>query len=138
MPMTIEEGTAVPVRVVQDDTHRNIPTKEVARERAGTVNSYVLTVGAIPVQILAHTPKRCRAVIIVNGSTVSVVAFGGSQSDCQAAASATAGEFIGEVAYVIGAYASPIEVENTDELWAVLTVAGSGPTVVSAFKEIYT
>jgi hypothetical protein len=137
MPMTVEEGTPVPVRIVQDDV-RNIPPKEVPRERAGTVNSYVLAVGALPVQILAHTPKRCRATIIVNGSTVSVVAFGGSQSDCQAAASAAAGEFVGEVAYVIGAYASPIEVQNTDELWAVLVVAGSGPTVVSAFKEIYT
>lgn len=135
MPAAIPEGNPVPVRVVQDDT-RKIPPAAVPRERAGTTNSYILTVGAIPVQLLAHTPKRCNANIIVNATTGAVVAFGGSQSDCQAAASVATGEFIGEVAYTVGAYPSPINVTNTDELWAVLVTAGSGATVVSVFKEV--
>jgi hypothetical protein len=91
MPMTVQEGTAVPVRITQDDTQRNIPLKPVPREIAGTTNSYLLTVAGGPLQILAHAPKRTRAVIIVNGSGNSVVALGGSQSDCQAAQSAVSG-----------------------------------------------
>lgn len=135
MPMVVEEGTPVPVRVVQDDT-RQIPTAKVNRDRAGTLNSYVLTVGATPVQLLAHAPKRCMAQIVINATTGAVIAFGGSQSDCQAAASAATGEFIGEVAYTVGPYGSPIPVSSTDEMWAVLVTAGSGATVVSVFKEI--
>lgn len=135
MPAGNPEGTPVPVRLVQDDT-RKIPPAAVPRDRAGTTNSYVLTVGALPVQLLAHTPKRAVAQIIVNATTGAVVAMGGSQSDCQNAAAVAVGEFIGEVAYTVGPYGSPIPITATDELWAVLVTAGSGPTVVSAIKEV--
>lgn len=135
MPMTVEEGTPVPVRVVQDDT-RKIPPRTVPRERAGTANSYQLQVGADPMQIMGHTPKRCIGTIIANLTTGAIVAFGGSRSDCQAAANTGVGEFIGEVAYIIGPYGSPIPVMQSDEMWAVLVVAGSGPTVISVFKEV--
>lgn len=131
----LEEGTAVPVRIVQDDT-RQIPTAKVNRERAGTTNSYVLAVGADPSQIMGHTPKRYQGTIIVNATTGAVIAFGGSRSDCQAAANAATGEFIGEVAYIVGPFGSPIPVCQTDEMWAVLVTAGSGATVISVFKEI--
>lgn len=135
MPATIQEGTPVPVRLVQDDT-RKIPPATIPRERIGTANSYVLVVGAIPVQILAHTPKRCCASLVVNLTTGAVIAIGGSQSDCQAAASAATGEFVGEVGYIVGPYDSPIVFTNTDEVWAVLVTAGSGATVLSVFKEV--
>lgn len=135
MPAAIPEGTPVPVRLVQDDT-RKIPPTTVPRDRAGTANSYVLTIGKLPDQLLAHTPKRCVAQVIVNATTGAVIAFGGSQSDCQNAANVATGEFIGEVAYTVGPYGSPIPITATDELWAVLVTAGSGPTVVSVLKEV--
>jgi hypothetical protein len=48
---------------------------------------------------------------------------------------AATGEFIGEVAYVVGPYPSPIPLCQTDEMWAGLVTAGSGATVLSVFKE---
>lgn len=129
MPATIQEGTPVPVRLVQDDT-RKIPPATIPRERAGTINSYVMAVGATPIQLLAHTPKRYTAQLVINATANAVVAIGGSQSDCQAAANVATGEFIGEVGYVVGPYGSPIPFCNTDEVWAVLVTAGSGATVL--------
>lgn len=121
MPMTVQEGTPVPVRITQDDT-RNIPAKTVPREVAGTQNSYILT--TLPIQILAHAPKRRKGTIIVNANTNSVIAIGGSYSDCQAAVTAGIGQFIGEVAYINGVYSSPIDLGTTDEVWAALVAGG--------------
>lgn len=139
MPAIVKDTEAVPVHIVADSSQpRSIPTPTIPRERTSTTNSYVPTVGGLPLQILAHAPKRCRAVIIVNGSGNSVVALGGSQSDVQDAQNVPAGEFLGKCAYVIGTYQSEIEVESTDELWAGLVTAGSSTVVISVLKEMDT
>jgi hypothetical protein len=92
------------------------PTRPT-RNRIIVTNSYPLIVGATPQLILGHTPKRKRAVIVINGS--GMVAFGTSQSECQAAQSVGTGEQIGGVAYVNGAeLLSDIKLYGNTELWA--------------------
>jgi hypothetical protein len=136
MPATTEEGTAVAVRIVQDDTVKE-PTLEKPREKVITTNSYLLTAGATPVPILNHSPKRCIAQVLINGSTGSVVVLGKTASECQSAQNAAVGEFIGSVVYVLGAFPDIIPFEGTSELYAALVTAGAAATVISVVKETY-
>ncbi|SRR5260370_41832277 len=133
--MAEDEYPLVGVHIKKDDTKT---PQSKPKEIVGIGNSYPLTVGATPVPILNHSPNRCRAQVIVNGTTGSIVALGRSASDCEQAQAVGAGEFIGAVVYVIGNYPAPIPLENTSEWYAALVVAGAGPTVVSVFKEVYT
>lgn len=107
------------VDISDDAQKRMLPMRAVARERVNVTNTYPMVLGALPVLILAHTPKRTKAHLVVNGS--GVVAIGGSQSECQAAATAASGEYIGSVAYINGAeFSDAIPVSGTTELWATL------------------
>jgi hypothetical protein len=138
MPATIEEGTAVAVRIVQDDTANLQHPEEKPKEKVITTNSFLMSVGAPPVPILNHSPKRCVAQVIVNGNAGDVVALGKTASDCQAAATAAAGEYIGSVVYILASFGAPIPFEGTSELYASLVVAGAAPVVISVIKETYT
>lgn len=116
------EPVIIPVSLVDiDDSVQNrlIPNPKVNRDIVKITNSYPMSVGALPVQLLSHSPKRKHTRIIVNGS--GVVAFGTSESDCQAAQTAAIGEFIGSVAYINGAELTGVlDSEGTTELWAAL------------------
>jgi len=116
---------------------RLLPTQPVGRNRNVICNTYLLALGAA-VPILSHSPKRCSAQLVINATTGAIVAYGTSQSDVQDAIATGVGEFIGAVAYTVGPYGSPIPLVNNGEMWAGLVVAGSGPTVLSVFKEFDT
>ena|ERR1700729_1373008 len=137
------DGTMAPIKVSLVDIadpvqSRLVPVTKVNRDKVLITNSFLLTVGAAPVNLLGHTPKRCRAQVIVNGTTGSVIAFGTSQSDVEGAQNTGTGQFQGDVAYVNGNYPGTIPIDANSELWCALITAGSGPTIVSAFKEIDT
>lgn len=101
---------------------RLIPKKTVNRERVLITNTYPMTVGATPVPILAHAPKRSKAHLVINGS--GIVVFGTSQSDCQDAQSAAVNEYIGAVAYINAAeLTTAMDISGTTELWAALVSA---------------
>lgn len=131
-----ERQTVVPVHVVSDATKLPVKSKEIVV----SCNSYPLPSVGSTVQVLAHSPKRCRAEIIVNGT--GQVVFGNSQSDCQAAIANAAGEITGNIALVYGnGSAEHFPVYGNSELWAGLisvanpNVTNNVATVVSAIKE---
>jgi hypothetical protein len=122
--MTVNEVLPIPVILADlaPDMSRRFPTLPIPRERVIITNTYPMVLGANPVQVLAHAPKRCHAHIMVNGS--GIVAFGSSQSDVQEALSAAAGEYIGSVAYVNAAeFNASVALDGTSELWAGLISA---------------
>lgn len=133
---------AVPVKVSLVDIGDGIqdrltPTRKVNRDRPFTTNSYPLAVGNVPVQILANAPKRAYATIICNGN--GYLAIGTSDAECQSAATAGLNEFIGSVTYIDASkMQAPIRLCGTTDLWAVLIVVGTNPTVVSVIKELNT
>jgi len=134
----IQNTHVVPVHVVSSSVKQDVtPEKEIV----SAFNSYPLSTGTLPVQILGHTPKRKRAVVIVNGS--GIVVFGKTQSDCESALGNAVNEITGNVATVYGATTSayPLVVKNTSELWAALYSATTPddatvvPTIISVIRE---
>jgi hypothetical protein len=136
-----EDGTIAPIPVVLhgingDVQQRLLPTPKVRNDKVTVNGSYLLTVGATPSNILPHAPKRNIAQIIVNGSTGSLVAFGGSQSDVEGAQVNGVGQIQGDVTYVAGSAIIPLG-GNTPQ-WCALIAAGTGATIVSVFSEFDT
>jgi hypothetical protein len=129
MPIN-EDGSMAPIKVslvdISDPVQsRLIPTRAVARDKVLILNTYPMTLGALPVNVLSHSPKRCMAHIVVNGS--GIVAFGASQSDVQNALvgfSGLPGEYTGDVAFVNAAeLQSSMQISGNTELWAGLAAA---------------
>lgn len=123
------DGSHAPIAVslvgVSGEASRLLPIPKVSRDRVLILNSYPLTLGATPVNILSHSPKRCTAHIVANGS--GIVAFGSSQSDVQnalAGFSGLPGEYTGDVAFVNAAeFQSAMQLTANSELWAGLASA---------------
>lgn len=135
----VDGGNAIPIPVrivdIADAAQaRILPKVDVPRDKILITNSYQLTLGALPTQLLAHSPKRLDAQIIINSVTSAVIAIGTSESDCQAAVTGATGQYVGDVTYIIGPYGSPIPVCGNTELWAVLVTAGASPPVISVIK----
>jgi hypothetical protein len=110
------------IGVSQDVQNRLVPTVKVARDRVLITNTYALTLGQTPQQILSHSPKRIRAHLVCNGS--GIVAFGTSQSDVQNGLVGFSGipaVYSGDVSYVNAAeFNGSMEITANTELWAAL------------------
>lgn len=132
------DGTIAPIPVILhgingDVQNRLMPTAKVARDRVLILNTYALTLGVAPVQILAHAPKRLRAHLVCNGS--GIIAFGSSQSDVQNGLVGFSGipaVYSGDVSFVNAAELSgAMELTANSELWAGLAAAIDPATAVA-------
>lgn len=95
------------------------PEKRTIKEVIGNFNSFPLTVGANPVLVLGHTPKRCRATIFINGTGVFILAK--TQSECESALANAVSEITGNVTVLYGnQFTIPFHVHVTSEMWAAL------------------
>lgn len=116
------------VHVVHDDTKQQSPPQK-SKELVLTLNSYPLSVGALPVQVMGHALKRRYCEIAVNGS--GTVVFGKTMADCQSAAANAAGEQTGNVFVINGnGFAERYCTRTTSALWAVLIANGIGTPVI--------
>lgn len=114
------------VHIIHDDTKQQSPAPK-ARELVLTVNSYPLSIGANPSQVLGHALKRKYSEIVINGT--GIVAFGKTMADCQAAAANASGEQTGNVFVINGnGFASRYCTRTTSALWAVLIGNSPGPS----------
>lgn len=97
-------------------------SEEKIKEVVQAYNSYPLNIGALPSQVLQHSPNRKRAELILNGT--GVVALAKTQADCQSAVGNAINEVTGNVTVIYAAeYNSALQIKGTSELWAVLLLA---------------
>lgn len=116
------------VHIISDQTK----VTPAAKECVGTANTYPMIAGADAVMILAHSPKRKCAQVLVTGP--GIVAISRSKSDCESTIVNAAGQVTGNV-FLINGITAPITFENTSEWWAIAVGAPSGATNVSVLKE---
>jgi hypothetical protein len=119
----------VPVHIMSDAR-----PKPAAREIVSSFNTYVISIGALPVQVLSHSPRRKRAVIVINST--GLIALAKSQSSCQDAQANATGEVTGDVSIIDASrMTAPIVVMGSNELWAALITVGGSVSSVTAIKE---
>lgn len=132
MTTEFEHPGIVKVHLVKDSTP--VPKEKPCKEIVTALNTFPMSVGMTPVMILPHAPKRKHAEIVVNGT--GVVAFGRSQSDCQAAQSNAAGESTGNVFTINGAeFTASHTIRGNSELWATL-ISASDPLATVTYPAI--
>lgn len=126
MSTPYEDTPPMRVHVVKDDVASKAkPIKQVIT----SLNTFPLALGAIPVMIMGHTPKRVHAHVVINGT--GIVALGRSQSDCQSAANNPTTPS-GNVTTINGAeFVAAYPIRGDSEIWAVLLATNDPAPVVT-------